>query len=295
MIATQGGQSKPRDTPSFDDCQGCGKSRSLSTVAVIEDGKRKRLRLCDKCIEEYTDHTPNLQPSGDVVSDIFGENYSDRSFENFYVSEGLFTKYNRLLRDHSDFSEKIVQNQAYRKSDIQGLKRAKSEMVTVTEDLAPSGCRIVVKAPPGAGKTHLLCGAVRRLVEGGMQVSGISALEFTGRITDTYSQRKASEEQTKQSIIRELTQADVVVIDDLGKSTITSGTRRNLTWLLKETLRRCSTLMVGTTLGVKQLASSKEGVGPEAYDTLRESPSRWVEWDVPSFRRTKSRLQQYLG
>lgn len=250
------------------------------------------MRLCSSCIEEYTSHKSNLQPVSETIANIFGENYQDCSFDNFYVQESLFRKYNKLLREEN-FSEKTVAQDTFTKEDLSIIKEAKKQMKSVTKMAFESGGRLVLRGHPGTGKTHLLCSAARVFVRGGMQVSGISALKFAGRITDTYSQQRASEEATKERIIDNLTQADAVFIDDLSGLTMTNSLRRNITWLFKETLRYCDVLMIATTISQKRLASDEQGIGPEAYDALREPPSWWIDLNLPSFRRIRSRLKNY--
>jgi DNA replication protein DnaC len=269
-------------------------SASLTNVAVVQGGRRRRLRLCDDCVKIYTNHSPIARPGSDAVAEIFGDNYRDKSFDNFITDWRLFKKYNDLLQDV--YGARAAREQSYDREEVESLQQVKTELQSFTDQMAETGGRVVLYGRTGSGKTHLMCGMVRELSDRGITCSGVSLMDFIGRVTDTYSMRRASEEQTKHGMISRLTQADAVFLDDIGATPTSKSVSTNVTWLINEVLRRSQILVVGTQIDHRAMTDPNQGgIGANAVDRLREPPSRYLEITAQSFRGLASRMERHYG
>jgi len=78
------------------------------------------------------------------------------------------------------------------------------------------GRGMLLMGPPGRGKTHLVVGLGRALVEGERDAGYYNAVRLVSRVQDTYGEHGGAGE-TRRAIVESVASHEVVLLDDLGK------------------------------------------------------------------------------
>lgn len=73
---------------------------------------------------------------------------------------------------------------------------------------------MLLMGPPGRGKTHLVVGLGRALIEGERDAGYYNAARLISRVQDTYG---ANGGETRRAIVEAVASHEVVLLDDLGK------------------------------------------------------------------------------
>lgn len=103
------------------------------------------------------------------------------------------------------------------RAESKGQKFALSVCTRFTDDFpaqAEQGRSLVMVGAPGTGKTHLACAIAKAVIEK-HQASALFATvsEMLRAIKETY---RHDSERTERDVIRKLTDADLLVVDELG-------------------------------------------------------------------------------
>lgn len=268
----------------------CPCDAQKTTVILNHEGRIRRVRMCNKCALEGTQSPRRGQGTSGRLAALFGERYADASLDSFRVDPEHFVAYNKVLKDaHSD---QVYKNDRYRKEHVEELQAAKESLASfIDQAAARRDGRLVILGQQGCGKTHLMAAAARAFLDRGLTVDGVDALEFIGRITDTYSQRYASEERTKGAIIDKLSRSDVVFIDHITINALRPVSQRNFTWLINALTSQRRIVMMASSVRLKRLKSHENGLGPDVMDRMRMAPSRLLGLNVPSYRVLQGRMQ----
>lgn len=155
-----------------------------------------------------------------------------------------------------------------------GLKAAK-ELVNKFPNTDGRG--IMFTGPCGSGKTHLAAAITHEVKAKGYAVVFASVPEILDRIRATFDQQA---QETERQIMFALTEARLVVLDDLGTENSTGWVREKLYTIIDSRYRKRLTTIVTTNALVHEL---KEDLGPRTVDRLVEM-CRWVPVTADSYR-----------
>jgi DNA replication protein DnaC len=130
---------------------------------------------------------------------------------------------------------------------------------------------MLLMGPAGRGKTHLMIGVGRRLLERDRDVGYYNVARLVSRIQDTYGEHGG---ETRRAIVESVASHEVVLLDDLGKEHVSTNVE-SIVYELADTLHTASAILVVST---NVPAAKTEGYrGPtlsERYDEAVRSRLR---------------------
>jgi len=267
----------------------CSHDDQDKTTSYVEvNGQTHRLILCPECSAYFENWGNQSENPSELVSSIFGSTYSQKTLDNFVDHRLFYEAYNEFLKE---CFASVYDEEHYVSQDIQDLKEAKKEaerFIGILED--KSHGRLLIHGSVGCGKTHLMSAICREALSQGKTVGGIDVIEFLGRITDTYSSGFSKERKTKEAIINNVSEADVVFLDNLMDVSTTDSTKRHLIWLFERIIKNNKSLVVGSGMFYEDI---QKHLGQEIADRLLDPPSIEISIDAPSFRSVKRRILKH--
>lgn len=147
------------------------------------------------------------------------------------------------------------------------------------EQVIESGRCIVFFGAPGTGKTHLLCGIVRHIVEKGGTALYTTALDAVGRIRATYDKDNRSE--SEEQAMGALATCDLLAIDEVGRQTDSAHEREMLFRILDKRYAGCKPTALSSNLGRDALLKF---LGSALVDRMAEAGGRTLCFDWASQR-----------
>lgn len=161
----------------------------------------------------------------------------------------------------------------YRKCRIEDFKRlpgtesALRVATNYTSNLAENikeGRGFLIFGPPGNGKSHLAAAVVRVALDCGQTAIFERVPRLLARIRSTYSEESRV---TEEEIMRALTQADLLVLDDAGAEKWTKWTEPTLYTIIDERYSYRKALIITTN---STLDGLEEKIGERAMDRVLE-------------------------
>ncbi len=130
---------------------------------------------------------------------------------------------------------------------------------------------MLLMGPPGRGKTHLMIGTGRTLLERDRDVGYYNVARLVSRVQETYSEHGA---ETRRAIVESVASHEVVLLDDLGKEHVSTNVE-SIVYELVDALHTAKAILVVST---NVPAAKAEGYrGPtlsERYDEAVRSRLR---------------------
>ena len=285
----------PRDTVKTGQCPRknekgeCPRKDQERTTSYVEvDGKLHRIALCSSCAEYFENWGEKNSNKKELVGSIFGATYGNKTFKNFVTDPLFYEAYNAYLK--SNFPD-VFDAEHYVDEAIEDVQNAYHEALRFVNILKKKGYgRLLIHGGVGSGKTHLMAAICHEAISQGKTTGGIDAIEFLGRITDTYSSGFSKEKQTKETIINNVAESDVVFLDNLTGLSCTDSTKRHLIWLFERIIKNNKSLVVGSGMFYKEI---QDQLGREIADRLLDPPSVEISIDSPSFRGVKRRILKH--
>lgn len=102
---------------------------------------------------------------------------------------------------------------------------------------------MLLMGPPGRGKTHLLIGAGRSLLERDRDASYYNVARLVSRIQDTYGDHDG---ETRRAIVESVASHEVVLLDDLGKEHVSTNVE-SIVYELADALHTAGAILVVST------------------------------------------------
>jgi len=138
---------------------------------------------------------------------------------------------------------------------------------------------LLLRGSVGSGKTHIAIGFLKVVIEKGYTGLYVNVPEILRRIRRTYS---AAAEETESEIIEELTDCDLLVLDDLGAEAATGWVRDRLYLVINALYENNKTLIVTSNCSLAEL---EEQVGPRITSRLCELCHELPEFPNEDYRR----------
>lgn len=145
------------------------------------------------------------------------------------------------------------------------------------------GTSLCFVGQPGTGKTHLACAMAVNIHNQGFLVSYRRHHEIMYQIKETYS---AASQESEKVIIKNLTNVDLLVIDEIGLNKKLSDTDLELTYKILDA--RYDSMK--PTVLVSNLSEQGLGecLGPRTIDRMYENHGTVFVFDWGSYRRVKA-------
>jgi len=220
---------------------------------------RWQIPRCDCEIEAYEKEREEKRQreAADRIRRLFrgsglGERFKNCSFENFRKRPGTEKAYAKA-RDYAD---------------------------NITSNIR-TGKGLIIFGEYGNGKSHLAAAVVNTAIQLGRTAIFERVPALLAKIRETYQGGEVTEHQ----IMRALTDADLVVLDDAGAEKWTSWTEPTLYTIIDERYTHNKAVILTTNSSLDGL---EENVGPRAMDRLLEM-CEIVENRGTSFRKEKAR------
>ncbi len=164
-----------------------------------------------------------------------GQRFRDRTFDNFKVTKDTQKAFKTSLEYANNFNE-------FRKT----------------------GVGLFFTGPVGTGKTHLAASIAQHLINELTPVIFGNVTTLLGRIRETYS---SGSQESEHEIMDSLINADLLIIDDLGKEQTTDWVLEKLYTIINARYEDCKPLIVTTNLSVNDL---EDKIGDAAVSRIIE-------------------------
>lgn len=151
------------------------------------------------------------------------------------------------------------------------------------EQVLQTGRCLLMFGATGTGKTHLLCGIVRHVVEKGGTALYTTALDAVGRIRATYD--KATRVESEDQALGSLATCDLLAIDEVGRQTDSAHEREMLFRILDRRYAGCKPTVLASNLPKDPLLKF---LGSALVDRLAEAGGRTLVFDWASQRRRRA-------
>lgn len=149
------------------------------------------------------------------------------------------------------------------------------------------GLSMVFHGISGNGKTSLACAVANGVAARGYSIHYTTALEFFGRVKDSFGDRKAENEG---AVFAALNAPALLILDEVGRGYLSDSEKTWLFRLIDQSYRSGKSMLMISNLADKQLASTLTDAGYDRMVERCQTPNRdlWHEFTWPSFRRRKS-------
>jgi DNA replication protein DnaC len=141
------------------------------------------------------------------------------------------------------------------------------------------GRSLVLTGSPGVGKNHLATAITKVLVKRGYSVMRVKAQSYL----DAYWSKEFSE---REEWMRDLARVDLLIIDEVGKSSSTEAAGDAFFRLIDARSEEVTpTLLISNRMrGSGGVDEFKDAIGHEAYDRLRQGGTTRLEMRWESYR-----------
>lgn len=141
---------------------------------------------------------------------------------------------------------------------------------------------LLLHGTPGNGKTYATCCVANELIEKGVTCICVSINSLLERIKETYNKYG---NQGEIDVLRGLTNADLVIIDDLGTEQATEWSKTRVYNIIDSRYRNGLPLIISTNITMEKI---KEIYSERTYDRILEMCTP-VKNDKKSIRAEKGR------
>lgn len=157
------------------------------------------------------------------------------------------------------------------------------------EQVVATGRCLLMLGAPGTGKTHLLVGIVRHVVEKGGTALYTTALDAVGRIRATYD--KATRVESEEQAMGALATCDLLAIDEVGRQTDSAHEREMLFRILDKRYGNLKPTVLASNLPKDPLLKF---LGAAVVDRLAEAGGKSLVFDWAS-QRSRRALNEPAG
>lgn len=223
----------------------------------------KRLMFCQPHHAEAKEELEKR--GGNVVKrmkELFGEKFATATFSNFVIDK---EELNDLAAAHHSavLSDEQIESIAEAKRKVQSFLKKQGDN--------PKGS-IVLFGNEGLGKTHLAAASVRYIIEHGNTAAVWYAQRLMGQIRSRYQSSPSENQQTINEIINQMTDRDVLVLEDIRKSAFHQDIKDYIFQIVNQIYRENSLLILTSNFTISELRSD-DRLGAHLVDRLVAPPS----------------------
>ena len=139
------------------------------------------------------------------------------------------------------------------------------------------GQNLVLIGSVGTGKTHLACGVARRFLEAGHTALYVRTAELISMVRETW---RPDSKKTERRVMRELTDPDLLVIDEVGVQANTENEQQILFNVINGRNEQMRPVILISNLDAEGI---KKVLGERSSDRIREC-CRVVQFNWQSWR-----------
>ncbi len=139
------------------------------------------------------------------------------------------------------------------------------------------GQNLLLIGSEGTGKTHLACGVARRFLESGHTALYVRTAELISMVRETW---RPDSKKTERRVIRELTEPDLLIIDEVGVQGKTENEQQILFNVINGRNEQMRPVILISNLDAEDI---KKVLGARSYDRIREC-CRVVQFNWQSWR-----------
>lgn len=220
------------DPPPAVTCNTCGELREPKLVAEIRGRKIWTLTDC-RCMREAAEEERRRY---EIAAQA-------RRLQELYDASGLMAM-PRLMRCKWETYEPKTDAQYHALATVREYAEAFDQR---TED------GLVLVGAPGSGKTHLAAALCHHLIQAGYQVRFRPVPQLLQQIRATFGREETRE--TEASILRDLTRARLLVLDDLGTEKVTDWVAETLFVIIDDRYQRLLPTVVTTNCSMAELGA----------------------------------------
>ncbi|MBN6741657.1 ATP-binding protein [Acidithiobacillus sp. MC6.1] len=150
------------------------------------------------------------------------------------------------------------------------------------EERARKGACLILCGNPGTGKNHLASAIARRVLSMGRTVLHVTAYDVIARIRQTW--QRGIGNSTELEVIRGFAEADLLIIDEVGKTFGSDGERVHLFEVIDHRYRDMKPTIILSNEGVEGV---EKYLGVAAFDRLCQNGELLI-FDWQSYRRGRT-------
>lgn len=146
-----------------------------------------------------------------------------------------------------------------------------------TKRTLAEGQNLLLIGSVGTGKTHLACGVARCFLEAGHSALYVRTAELISMVRETW---RPDSKKTERRVMRELTEPDLLIIDEVGVQANTENEQQILFNVINGRNEQMRPVILISNLDA---AGIKNVLGERSYDRIREC-CRVVQFNWQSWR-----------
>lgn len=139
------------------------------------------------------------------------------------------------------------------------------------------GSTVVFSGKPGTGKSHLAIAVCMHIMSSGHTALYLNALDAIRMVRSTW---KRDSERSENAVMNDLTDVDLLVLDEVGAQYGTEGEQIIMFDIINRRYQEQMPMILLTNQGKEGF---RQYLGDRAFDRLREG-GRWVAFDWDSHR-----------
>lgn len=199
-------------------------------------------------------------------------------YEFLQAKEGMRPRYsdaNIPLRYQGEFEFVKVNESAVRNLEI--IKSYAKKF----DDLLDDGTSLILCGKKGTAKTRMACELLKDLSKQGYEVHYCCVQDFFDNVQNSYENKDIS----TASIVKELTDCDLLVIDEIGKQKGSEFEQRQLFKVLNKRYNDVLPTVLISNLNIDAISNY---IGEYAVDRLRENGGKLLTFEWDSYRITNN-------
>lgn len=146
-----------------------------------------------------------------------------------------------------------------------------------TKRTLAEGENLLLIGSVGTGKTHLACGVARKFLEAGHTALYVRTAELISMVRETW---RPDSKKTERKVMRELSEYDLLVIDEIGVQAATENEQQILFNVINGRNEQMRPVILISNLDADGI---KKMLGERSYDRIREC-ARVVQFNWQSWR-----------
>ena len=149
-------------------------------------------------------------------------------------------------------------------------KAARRDALRWCETFNPKGNGIRFTGPTGTGKTHLACAILMKLAEAGRPGRFVAASQLMSDLRKSFSRREDSPEPDGETILSELAETPVLLLDEFGGETAKDWVADRLYLLVNSRYSNLRPIIVTSNLALEEAGKRLGTAGERIASRLLE-------------------------